>query len=325
MQATASLRAPRARRTGTIIGLALVLAVAAAAVGRFLTTSDSAPTAPAVVAEPADPLQTLVAATQADPANPTPWHQLATAYVAEGAVTGDPSVYALADEALTTAEGLAPDDPSVVVARAGWLVALHRFESAWEQISELDPAGLDTAGLAVAIDAATETGRYDEAVGLTQRLLDRRPDAPALARASYQRELRGDLTGALDLMVAAERAAGTDRQRATLAALTGEVLLALDRPADALAAYGRAVQLAPELVLATVGQARSLAATGELERALSVTGPPLERSPQASVAVLHGELLERAGRSQDAARAFGGNPAQIRAGGNAFSGTSSIM
>ena len=78
-----------------------------------------------------------------------------------------------------------------------------------EPITRQDP--FDSDALAVLVDADVELGRYDDAATNLQHLLDLRPGLPAYSRASYLRELHGDLPGAEQAMHQALTAGAGDR------------------------------------------------------------------------------------------------------------------
>jgi tetratricopeptide (TPR) repeat protein len=100
-------------------------------------------------------------------------------------------------------------------------------------------------------------------------MLDVRPGLPALARASYLRELSGDLTGAVTAMQQA-RAAGAS---SAYAQAVVETLLAdlVYRQGDldaAAAGYDAALRASPDLVTAATGRARVEAAQGDVDGAV---------------------------------------------------------
>ena len=84
----------------------------------------------------------------------------------------------------------------------------------------------DPDPLAILIDASVELGRYDEAETHLSDLLALRPGSAALSRLSYLRELHGDLDGARLAMLQAEQATSASEDRATIATLIGDQLLA---------------------------------------------------------------------------------------------------
>src|SRR4029450_5582673 len=70
--------------------------------------------------------------------------------------------------------------------------------AAAERARAMDPGDAWNEG--VIGDAHLELGEYDAAFAAFDAMMRRRPSAAAYARASYARELQGDLPGALRLM-----------------------------------------------------------------------------------------------------------------------------
>ncbi len=134
--------------------------------------------------------------------------------------------------------------------------------------------------LAILIDASVELGRYDEAEGHLSDLLARRPGSAALSRLSYLRELHGDLDGARLAMLQAEQATTAPEDRATIATLIGDQLLASRDLTGAAAAYERARAAAPGLAATEIGRARVAAAQGRLDEAVATLTALVERSPR---------------------------------------------
>ena len=225
------------------------------------------------------------------------------AYIDRAAATGDPAFYARAEQSFDRADELAPDDPLTLVGRGALALARHEFADALDigqrAVREL-PASPDALG--VVVDAEVELGQYDQAAEHAQQMLDLRPGLAALARASYLRELNGDLAGAQILMARAERAAdGAGPQRATIAALLGDLQLRLGELDAADDSYQRAKRDTPDLAIAALGMARLNAARGDVNAAVNVLDDLLTRSPMPAAAVLLGELHEQRG-DQKAAR-----------------------
>ena len=74
-------------------------------------------------------------------------------------------------------------------------------------------------------DAEIELGRYADAARDIQRLVDTKPGLAAYARASYYRELSGDLRGAIEAMRLAVAAGGARENRAYVQVLLGDLEL----------------------------------------------------------------------------------------------------
>lgn len=292
--------------------LAAVALAAGLGIGRFLTYTDqAAPTAaPAVALDPAQRIASLEQAVTARPDDPLAWQSLGIAYVQQATATGDPALYDLADRALDRATQLDPDASATKVARGTLALTLHEFGAALalgESVVRDEP--MNPGALAVVVDAQVELGRYDDAAATLQRLLDIRPDLPALARTSYLRQLTGDLDGALAAIRQARTAgAGLTAELAGVTTIEGDVQLLRGDFDAALAAYDDALRSVPDLTLATIGRARALAATGAAGTAVEELSALLDRLPTPEAATLLGELqslegdAEAAGESYDLAR-----------------------
>ncbi len=83
----------------------------------------------------------------------------------------------------------------------------HRFAEALElgrEALRIDPYRAFNYG--VMADGYTELGRYDSAVMMCDRMVATRPDLRSYSRISYQREVHGDIPGAIDAMDLAVKA-----------------------------------------------------------------------------------------------------------------------
>jgi tetratricopeptide (TPR) repeat protein len=196
-------------RIASCVGALAVGVVGLVAIGRFVAPRDAGRSAPAALtAAPATLGEALTAAerrTVERPTDPAAWTALGSLAVRQAAATGDPAFYLTARSALDEARRLAPDSIDVLVADGALALAVHDFTSAAELAEAAVSAAPFTAeAYAVAVDAAVELGDYDLAEARLQALLDLKPDAAALTRTSYLRELHGDLAGATGALRAAE-------------------------------------------------------------------------------------------------------------------------
>jgi len=193
----------------------------------------------------------------------------------------------------------------------------HRFGEALTTGRRARDARPDDAwNYGVIGDALTELGDYDAAFDAFDRMASLRPNADAYARISYGRELRGDLTGALDAMqMAAEATSAHDLEaKAWYASQTGELMLKLRRLADAEREFRRAAFFFPNYPHAMVGLAKTAAASGDAERALTVLREQLDRTPTLDIAARIGDLYSARGDAAEAehyyelAETLGGPP-----------------
>ena len=316
VRSTSRTAASPARRVATVLLVVAALA-GGVGVGRFAlsergpdggalgsgATADDAPPGRSLTARVAE----LEMRVSRDPDDVSAWQSLGAVYVRRAAEVGDPSFYGLAERAFGEADARLPGDPGTLIGRGTLALALHQFADALAlgtQAVEKNPASASALG--VVVDAQVELGHYDDAAAALQRMLDLRPDLPALARTSYLRELHGDLPGALAAMRQAEVAgAGSSFDVATVASLLGDLHLKerdLDR---AGAAYDRALAASPGLVTAEVGRARVLAATGRGAEAESALGTLVDRVPYPPALMLLTELQQRRGDEAAAQRTGG--------------------
>lgn len=284
--------------------LAVVGVLTGLALGRF-ATFDADPRArrPAAWTDPVTVLERrLVSA----PDDVQAWRALGVHYVRRGNATGDPTAYAQAERAIARADELEPDAPSTALVEADLALALHDFRRARHLGTlALDGMPRNADALGVLVDANVELGDYDAAATHLAAMLDRRPALPALARASYLRELHGDLDGAVDAMRQAEVAgSATPTEAARVAALLGDLERRRGRPDAAADAYGRALAVDPTQIEATIGSARLEIARGELDAAVERLSGLVDRFPRPDAVILLGDLHAASGRRDEAADAY---------------------
>jgi pentatricopeptide repeat protein len=234
------------------------------------------------------------------------WAALGSAHLEEARVTGDPSHYPRAEEAFRESLRVQPDDNADALAGLGALAATrHDFAGAvslGRRAVETDP--YDAPAHGVLVDGLVETGQYDEAADVLQRMADLDPGTPALARVSYLRELHGDVVGAREVM---ERALSS-------AASTGDVVFALHQLGDlaygsgdletAAARYAEGLRRDPSYEPLLVGQARVAAARGNVETAVQTMQRVVDAQPLPTYAAELGDLLAALDRHDEAQQQY---------------------
>jgi tetratricopeptide (TPR) repeat protein len=127
--------------------------------------------------------------------------------------------------------------------------------------------------LGVVVDGLVELGRYRAAGRALQRFVDRKPGLSSYTRASYFRELHGDLRGATRaLSLAAAAGGGTAENTAFVQSLLGHVWFLRGDLDRAGAAYRQALARFPASKPARSGVAQVRAARGDLRGALRIAG-----------------------------------------------------
>lgn len=294
----------------------LVLAVALGlAFGRFAlagrgdgaTVAPPAP-APAVSADgdATATVATLQRQLRATPDDPTLLTKLGVSYLTRARETADPSYYTKAAEALDRSESLAPDATLTLTGEGLLALSRHDFAAAlaWgTKAHALDPGAAEPLG--VVVDSHVELGQYDDAAAAAQDMLDRRPSLASLSRASYLREIEGDVPGAITAMTqAAIAGAGAASDVAYVDTLLGDLRLGAGSLPEAEAAYRQALQQVAGLPAADVGLARVAAARGDLAGAASQLEDVSARLPLPATVALLGDVYQALGRPADAAAQY---------------------
>jgi tetratricopeptide (TPR) repeat protein len=299
--------------TTLVVWLACAVVVGAS-VGRvvFFTPTSSgsgADTSARVVSPTAAPsaaVTALEARVDDVPTDVRALQALGVAYIRKATQVADPAFYDLAQRAFDRADAVTPDLDDTNLGRGLLALSRHDFGGALDlglRVHARNPDNPDA--LAVTVDAQVELGHYDDAAATLQELFDRHPGLPAYARLSYIRELHGDSVGARRAMRAAETAAnGIAFDRATVAALLGDLELGRGNFRAAHAAYEKALRLEPQLVLAEIGQARVDVARGRRADAIARLRRLVRRLPVTSAVALLGDLQEQAGQRIAATRSF---------------------
>ena len=239
------------------------------------------------------------------PQDDSAWSTLALAYVEQARLTGDPSYYPKAEEAVTTSLGLRPEDNVAAHSSAAALAAArHEFDQALVEADRaLAISPRDGRALAVRVDALTELGRYAEQERAVRRADRLQPGLPVAARYSYVEELRGDLREASAVL---ERSLGGAAlaDRAFLLTQIAE----LDRRRGLLERAERhlsgARRASPDYLAADVSRARLAVAQGDLETAERRWSDVVRRVPLPEYLLELGEIQLTRGQEEEAAQQF---------------------
>jgi len=232
------------------------------------------------------------------------WAGLGMAYVQQARLTADPSYYSRADGALRRSLAVRPDGNALALVGLGALAAArHDFPAALrygEQAAALDP--FSAAARGVTADALIELGRYDAAWVAVQQMVDLRPDTGSLARASYAAELRGDVTGARELLTEALEYAPSAADAGYALYYLGELAWNSGDLAGAADRYAEGLRRAPSYLPLLAGRAKVAAARGRLDSAVADYRTVVGRLPLPSYLTEYGDLLaargDRAGAEQ---------------------------
>ena len=232
---------------------------------------------------------------------------LGNAYLQHVRETGDPSDYGRASAAFDAALQRDGDNVDALIGKGTVALARHEFAEALELGERARALAPRTARVyGVIVDAQTELGMYDEAVASAQTMIDLRPDLASLSRVSYQRELRGDIDGAIEAMDRAFKAAqgGAVENREYLRVLIGDLYLMKNDAQAAEKVHRSSLDASPGFVWALAGLARARAAQGDLDEAIALYQQAVDAIPLPEFVIALCEAQEAAGKTAEAEQTY---------------------
>lgn len=234
------------------------------------------------------------------------WAALGSAYVQQARITLDPTYYPKAQGALERSLELRPTENLIALVGMGALAnARHDFAGAvrWGRkataVSSYNPDAY-----AVLTDAYTQLGRPAQATAAVQKMLDLSPALPALTRASYDLEQRGDRAGARRLMQRALDDAFTKSDIGFCRYYLGELAFSAGDLKDAAKQYAAGLEADPQSAPLLQGRAKVAALRGNTEAAARDYANLVTRVPNPQYVVEYGELLTKLGRTAEAKEQF---------------------
>ncbi len=241
-----------------------------------------------------------------EPGNGVAAARLADALLRQARATGNGGLAIQAEGALRAAIAAGPSYEAQRMLGAV-LASQHRFRdaiAAAERARAIEPADAWNDG--VIGDAHLELGEYDAAFAAFDAMMRKRPSAAAYGRASFARELQGDLAGAVQLMQMALDAtsAHDPESQAWHHAQLGDLHQHRGHLADAEREYRHALFTYEDHPLAVAGLARLDAARGDLAAALAGYAKLQASAATPEYAARMAEIEQAIGRPDDAARHF---------------------
>lgn len=232
-----------------------------------------------------------------DPKNVAALGRLGLVYLDEARSTEEARFYTQAESLFTSALRIEPTDFASLVGSGSLALSRHDFRGAmkWaerglEQYPESAPL------LGIVVDASIELGRYEDARRALDTMLAVKPDLAAYSRASYLRELHGDLEGAVEAMSAAAEAGRPESDEAAWCRThVGDLHFKLGRLDRAERAYRETDATYPGYPRALAGLARLAAARGDLATATLLYETVVEAFPSAQYRTELGDVYQLAG------------------------------
>ncbi len=132
--------------------------------------------------------------------------QLAEIFINEARITGEhgyyyPAILKIVDRVIAMKSEDSDIQFRSLSLKSSVLLSLHQFEKAREIASQAVKINLYNAQIYGALtDANVELGDYEQALSNAGKMMDLRPDLLSYSRASYLREIHGDMKGAIVAM-----------------------------------------------------------------------------------------------------------------------------
>jgi tetratricopeptide (TPR) repeat protein len=240
------------------------------------------------------------------PDNDQAWATLGLDYVDQARVTVDPSYDTKAQGALEKSLALNSKDNFIADAgEASLAAARHQFASAksWA-LKGIAIDGYNAALYGILADAQTQLGEYDDATASVQKMLNLRPQTPALSRASYVAELAGNLPSAVSLMTQARDAAASPDDTAFTDYYLGELARNAGDPTKAMTYYQAGLQVDPSYAALYEGKAKAEAALGQQTAAIADYTTVVGRVPQPQYVIEFGDYLQSLGMTAQAQQQY---------------------
>lgn len=236
------------------------------------------------------------------------YNALSMAYARRARETSDVAYYAKAEDTLKRSFAISPDNYDGLKVKTWLLLGRHEFAKALDVAKDLNHRAPDDVTVyGYLADANTELGNYPDAVAAIQWMLDLRPgNVAGLTRAAYQRELHGDLPGALELMQMAYDATPFQEfeDRAWLLTQMAHLQFLAGNLEKAETFARAALDLFPNYhyALGALGQIRI--AQSRFDEAAAFFEKRYAAAPHAENLYAFAEALDRAGRNNEADAAF---------------------
>ena len=231
--------------------------------------------------------------------------QLGWLFVAKARESFDAGFYKLAEQCAVAIELQNPGSHEAMLLRGHALQNQHRFREAEPLARKLVADRGLPLDYGLLGDVLMELGHLAEAAETCQKMIDLRPDLHSFARGAHIRWLKGDLSGAMEMMQAAADASSPHDPDA--AAWTRTRLAALHfqagATADAERACDEATVFRPEYPPALLMRGRMLLASDDPITAVEVLERAVRANPLPEYQWAFAEALRAAGREREAAEA----------------------
>ena len=179
-------------------------------------------------------------------------------FVARARLSNDPGYYKVAEQAAACLESITPNEPAALLLRGHVLHQMHRFSEAEAIARRLVTSREFVLDFGLLGDALMEQGRVAEAAEAYQKMIDLKPFYQSYTRAAHLRWLKGDLSGAIEMMHAAVKAASPRDRESVAWAYSRLAMYELQRGrlADAERMADASLQYVPDYAAALLARGR---------------------------------------------------------------------
>lgn len=232
----------------------------------------------------------------------TALERLGFLYIARARARNDAGDYKLAETAAECLGTRYPEDATALLLKGHVLHQLHRFREAEQIARALVAKRTFVLDFGLLGDVLMEQGRLDEAANAYQRMIDLKPFYQSYTRAAHLRWLKGDLDGAIELMRLAIASASARDPEASAWAWTRLATYELQagRVDEAATAAERALIYQPDYAAALLAQGRILLATDRPRDAVNVLRRAAALNPTPEYEWILADALRLQGLGTDA-------------------------
>ena len=221
-----------------------------------------------------------------------------------------------AEAALAKSFAIAPKNFQGEKTEVFALLAEHEYSKALDEAKALNKQTPDDVLIwGYLADAESALGDYDDAEKAAQWMINLRPgNVPGLLRGAYLRSVWGDADGAMEFLNQAfqETPPFETGDVASILATMAEIQLAAGKAETAAKLDEEALRAFPDYWRALASLARARTAQRRFAEALELLEKRNARSPRPQSLYALAETLERAGRSDEAKRAYASFERQAR-------------
>ena len=246
---------------------------------------------------------------QRNPGDARAYYRLGDAYIQKARESGDVTYFNLAEGALRKTLGLAPQHSGAMRHLAFVLYSRHEFEQAAVEAKkaiELDPQ--DSHAYGILGDAYLEVGKYEQAEGVYQKMIQLRGDLYSYGRLSGLKSLRGDSEGAVkDLERAIESGKAKSHPKESIAWAQWQLASEHFACGDVKAAevrYLEALRTYPDYYRALAGLAQVRAAQQRYPEAIELYRKAIAMIPLPEYAAALGDAYTKVGRPEEAKKQY---------------------